>query len=675
MAGANTVGGNKSKLVNIEYLDGEQDVYDFYVPEGNEYLANGIVSHNSALAVNLMRNITEYGAEDCCLVPLEMSASQVTDRLMGILTGLDVTRISSKRLTEDEKTTVKTAYRKYVKTLKENNTRYSVYEPQEDLTIEEILLTLKPMGYRVILIDYISLLKGADGDDQWRQLGNIARFAKVFAKTNNIVVILLCQVSEEGRIRYAQSIAEHCLTGDTWIDLPSGPRQLRDIVESHAFPGAESGEMLHEPCSFPVTSENGVRRAVRVHCNGRKPVRTLTLANGMTVRGTETHRFLVLRPSTLLEWVALKNLRRGDLVAQNTTYTWPKDNVTVPARGRDVQLTEPVAYLLGACLPSKYVAPEAIPYAPPLWETYCHTTRYRVENCLSRGFYMIAPYMGSGATRNRVEYITIQPALQSITEVLVDLVNLCEDVACRTVPSGIMRSPRFVVLDYLRGFYDFARPRLLHTGLTVKVYNQEFGQQLAILLQRLGIATHIRTHTRCTTVVVLWNHVTRFIKTIGLTNNELKYRIERGTMLRPTSSRTRRAKATPSYKNVLVIPEMVKQASQFEWVRVKSVVRGGFEDVYDLTVEGTHSYVANGLISHNSNNAWVWTVPGNETDVSILDINQIKARNQRRFRFQLQSHNSSMQITDATPDTYEKAPKTTDKASKAVRRYTSDLGS
>jgi KaiC/GvpD/RAD55 family RecA-like ATPase len=170
----------------------------------------------TALGINLLRNMTEFGAEDVVLISLEMSAVQCTDRLMGILTGLDVNKISQKRLSRDEKVLVKSAYRKYVKTLKENNTRYSIYEPEEDLTIEEILLTLKPMGYRVILIDYISLLKGADGDDQWRQLGNIARFAKVFAKNNNVIVALLCQVSEEGRIRYAQAIAEHANNAFIW---------------------------------------------------------------------------------------------------------------------------------------------------------------------------------------------------------------------------------------------------------------------------------------------------------------------------------------------------------------------------------------------------------------------------------------------------------------------------
>lgn len=183
----------------------------------------------TAMAVNVLRNMTEFAAEDCCIVPLEMTATQTMDRLMGILTGLEVNKISQKKLAAGEKKVVKDTYRKYVDTLKQNNTRYTIYEPEEDVSIEEVLLTLKPHGYKVILIDYISLLKGADGDDQWRQLGNIARFAKVFAKNNNCIVVLLCQVSEEGKIRYAQAIAEH--SNNAWIWTMPGEESETSIMD------------------------------------------------------------------------------------------------------------------------------------------------------------------------------------------------------------------------------------------------------------------------------------------------------------------------------------------------------------------------------------------------------------------------------------------------------------
>ena len=59
------------------------------------------------------------------------------------------------------------------------------------------------------------MLSGADSDDQWRQLGKIARTAKINAKNTNRVNILLCQVDQEGKIRYSRAISEH--SNNSWV--------------------------------------------------------------------------------------------------------------------------------------------------------------------------------------------------------------------------------------------------------------------------------------------------------------------------------------------------------------------------------------------------------------------------------------------------------------------------
>lgn len=179
----------------------------------------------TALGVNLLDYMTGYG-HSCCIVPLEMTPGQTADRLMGMNADIPVNKISQRRLSKGEKAKVKKTYAQWVKQRKETGTRWSIFDTDEDMTIEEILFSLKPHKYKVILIDYISLLKGVDGDDQWRQLGNVARFAKMFAKTTGCIVVLLCQVSEDGRIRYAQSIAEH--SNNTWI--LSVPKETADTM-------------------------------------------------------------------------------------------------------------------------------------------------------------------------------------------------------------------------------------------------------------------------------------------------------------------------------------------------------------------------------------------------------------------------------------------------------------
>jgi hypothetical protein len=61
----------------------------------------------------------------------------------------------------------------------------------------------------IVIVDYISLLAGADGEDQWRKLGQIARYAARYADIHRKVVVLCAQVSEDDKIRYAKSLKEH----------------------------------------------------------------------------------------------------------------------------------------------------------------------------------------------------------------------------------------------------------------------------------------------------------------------------------------------------------------------------------------------------------------------------------------------------------------------------------
>lgn len=220
------------KIVKIEKSDEEKIVYDLWVPDGNEYVANGIASHNSAMANQLLINMASRG-HDTVIVPLEMTDEECSSRVLANLAGVSVTKFMLRKVTAKEKQQVTTAYRDWVVKLKELDTRYTIYDPEEDVTIEDVLFMLKPYNYKVILVDYISLLKGVDGDDQWRQLSAVARFAKVFAKTHRVVVVLLVQVSEEGAIRYSRAVGEHA--NNCWLWTYSDENRESGIIEVRQF--------------------------------------------------------------------------------------------------------------------------------------------------------------------------------------------------------------------------------------------------------------------------------------------------------------------------------------------------------------------------------------------------------------------------------------------------------
>lgn len=171
----------------------------------------------SALSQQMMLNMSKWGAK-CCYVPLEMSDDEMLQRMLANLANVEMGDfLRADDFSNKKQVKIYKKYLKYQKKLQRKNVTSSIFVPPEDMSIEEILFLLKPMKYKVIFIDYIGLLKGVGGDDQWQKLGAAARFAKIFAKNNKCCVVLCAQLSDEGAIKYSKAVEEHANTSFYWV--------------------------------------------------------------------------------------------------------------------------------------------------------------------------------------------------------------------------------------------------------------------------------------------------------------------------------------------------------------------------------------------------------------------------------------------------------------------------
>jgi len=148
-------------------------------------------------------------------VPLEMSKREMTARMLARISGIDLLKIILNKLTDREKDLINRRYRKFIRRVKEAGGRYTVFRPKEDMSLEEIYSASATYQCDAKYVDYLTLLKGLDGDDQWRQLGNATRYAKIEAENSNSVNVVLAQVSDEGKIRYSGAVREHSSNG--WV--------------------------------------------------------------------------------------------------------------------------------------------------------------------------------------------------------------------------------------------------------------------------------------------------------------------------------------------------------------------------------------------------------------------------------------------------------------------------
>lgn len=181
----------------------------------------------SLVAQNVSQNMAMY--EDVCMVPLEMTEVEMVSRMMAREGKVAIHKITGKKWNKEEKDQSLDGLKKFHKKVKKQGNKYTIFRPQADMSIEEILAALHPYNYRVIFIDYIGLLKGADGDDSWQKLGQIARAAKVYAAAYNKVIVLLAQVSEDGKVRYARSILEHA--NNAWIFVATDHTKEQGIID------------------------------------------------------------------------------------------------------------------------------------------------------------------------------------------------------------------------------------------------------------------------------------------------------------------------------------------------------------------------------------------------------------------------------------------------------------
>lgn len=218
---------NSSKLVE-EILDGKVEPT---IPTGFKTFddknggffkpAVAILSSNSSggksvAALQMAINMYRAGYSTCVL-SLEMSKEQYMARFLSNISGIDSNKIFLKRLSKSEKKQIKLAYKKFVLLGKKNGVMWTILAPESGMSLDQLLMTIKPYCYDVITIDYLSLLDEADTDNQARALASITRRCKLFAGHSKCLMVLLAQLSDEGLIKYSRAIKENADHVWTWV--------------------------------------------------------------------------------------------------------------------------------------------------------------------------------------------------------------------------------------------------------------------------------------------------------------------------------------------------------------------------------------------------------------------------------------------------------------------------
>jgi len=239
------------EIVSIEPV-GLKQVYDLTVPETHNFVANDVCVHNTAFALNVVRNIiTEHSGSGqppvVLFFSLEMARIELAERLLCCQSRVDSHKVRKGHLSSDDIQKLMDAG--------EVLRRAKLYiDDTPSRTMIQIGASARRLhkkhekdgGLKLIVIDYLQLIEPENRrDPRQEQVAQISRRLKFLARDLNIPVIALAQVN-----RASEDRQDH------------KPR-LSDLRESGSIEqDADTCMMLHRPGKFDGAQDDNILEVI-----------------------------------------------------------------------------------------------------------------------------------------------------------------------------------------------------------------------------------------------------------------------------------------------------------------------------------------------------------------------------------------------------------------------------
>ena len=597
----------------------------------------------SALGLCIAANLALRHETPVALFTLEMSKSEVTQRLLCSEAKVESQRLRTGKLAQDDWPRLVAAGDKLMKA--------PIYvDDTGSITMMEIrskarrLKTQEP-NLGLIVVDYLQLMtSGTTAENRVQEVSQISRNLKVLARDLDVPILAMSQLSRAVEQRHDKrpilsDLRESgCLVGDSRVHLPDYGLYvpIRDLV-------GKSG--------FRVTALNTEtwrlegRIVTKAFSTGRKPVYRLRTRLGRTIRATGNHKFL-----SFSGWRRLDDLGPGARVA-------------LPRRTdgeAEASMTEAEVALLGHLIGDGCTLPRhAIQYTSKDLDL--------AELVASLATEVFGDEVRPRVNRERTWFQVYLPATARLSRRLRNPVaKWLDELGAfgfraweKRVPDKVFAQPRELIATFLRHLwstdgclhssdsnhypvirYDSSSERLardvqsllLRLSINARVYPVSMGTKgrtiyrldvqgredairfLTVVSavgankrrQRLEIVDWFDSRSgntnRDTLPREVWQRIVEPARERhGVTTREMQRRI--GTRYRGSTL----YRVGLGRERALLVADAVDSSelahlatSDVYWDEIVSVEPDGTEEVYDLTVEGLHNFVADDIVVHNS---------------------------------------------------------------------------
>jgi replicative DNA helicase len=230
------------EIVAIEDA-GRKQVYDLTIPGTHNFVANDICVHNTAFALNVIRNVVVEERQPAFFVSLEQARIELAERLLVCQARVDSHKLRKGRLNSDD-------IDKLVEAggLLKNAKLFIDDTPSQNML--RIAANARRLKLRekikIVVVDYLQLIEPDNRrDPRHEQVAQISRRLKFLARELNIPVVALAQVNRSSEDRHDHK-----------------PR-LADLRESGSLEAdADTVILLHRPDVYEPGEREGVVEAI-----------------------------------------------------------------------------------------------------------------------------------------------------------------------------------------------------------------------------------------------------------------------------------------------------------------------------------------------------------------------------------------------------------------------------
>ncbi len=523
----------------------------------------------TAFAMNMVEHAVMDSDQGAVLVfSMEMPSEQLVIRMLSSLGRIDQGRMRTGDMHEDD-------WPRFTSAVAQLKDKPLYIDDTPALTPNDLRTRARRVareagGLALIVVDYLQLMRVAGTtENRTNEISEISRSLKAIAKEMNCPLIAISQLNRglENRTDKRPVMADlrECVVGDTLVNLADGRRvPIRTLVG-------------RTPRVLAMSEDQRIvaAKADKVWKVGKRAVRELRLASGRTIRATGKHRFF-----TGTGWRRLQDVRPGDRVAlarqipvEQPSREWTSERLALLGHlvgHRDLGLFDQRSH-------EKHL-PESVFGLPEEQTAELLKHLWATDGCI---------HVRRSGGSSKVYFSTCSR-------------RLADDVAALLQRLGIVARIRQVVSR---------RSKLYSVDVSGRQDQLTFLRKVGAFGPRVEAAERLRRHLQRSTgnpnvdtlSAELFDPIREAMREKGVSHRQMA--AMRGTSyggsahFRFSPSRD----TASSYAELLQLQDLKKWVdSDLFWDRVVEVVPAGQEDVYDLTVPGPASWLADGIVSHNS---------------------------------------------------------------------------